>query len=96
MTFIFISYHRVTESKDMMNSSVVKWLEVSKSFAMVDCVREMTASKSCKYGKYGLFEPFFLFFTFYVLRSSYIYSADKCALIRTYTVLCFYLVMPPL
>ena len=27
-----------------------------KMFVMVDCVREMTVKKSCKYGEYGSFE----------------------------------------
>ena len=42
------------------NYSVVKWHEVTKTFAMVDCVHEITAWNSRKCSEYGLFEHLLL------------------------------------
>ena len=44
------------ESYNLCNHSVEKWREVTLAYWMANYVREMTAKKSCKYGKYGLFE----------------------------------------
>ena len=46
---------------------VVKLCEATEMFMMVDCVRQMTVTKSCKYGEYGWFEC--LLFLFYVLHA---------------------------
>ena len=44
------------KSWHLYSYSVVKLHEATHVFVMVDCVREMTANKSCKYGEYGSFE----------------------------------------
>ena len=58
MTATFTQGHRVTERRNLSNHSVVKLLmfEATQVFVMVDCVRKMTAKKSCKYGEYESFE----------------------------------------
>ena len=55
MTWTFIQSHRVTRKLELVHS-VIKWHEVSFTFAMVDYVREMAASKLCKYSQCGSFE----------------------------------------
>ena len=53
------------KSKDWYSHSVVKLREAAQMFVMVDCIREMTVKKSCKYGECGLSEHLlFLFTTF--------------------------------
>ena len=44
------------DSWNLCNHFVVKWHEVTQTFAMFDCVKEMTSKKTCKYGENGLFE----------------------------------------
>ena len=43
-------------ARNLCSYSVVKWHAVARAFSVVDCVREMTAKKSCKYREYGLHE----------------------------------------
>ena len=38
--------------------------KIAPSFLMIDCIREMTAKKSCKYGEYGSCEDQLLLFSF--------------------------------
>ena len=41
--------------KKLCSYSVVKWHEVTNTFAMDVYVREIAAKKSCKYGEHGSF-----------------------------------------
>ena len=68
----------VQKSWNLCNHSVEKLCEAAQMFVMVDCVREMTVKKSCKYAKYGSCEhllflfclgflcSFFAFFSFFL------------------------------
>ena len=53
MILMFTQDHRAAGRLEL---SVVKLHEATAIFVMVDYVREVTAKKSCKYGKYGSFE----------------------------------------
>ena len=44
-------------------------------FVMVDCAKEITMKKSCKYGEYGSFEHLLLFFPYAYIKT-YICYAD--------------------
>ena len=56
MTLTFIQGHSVTRNLEFCTYSVIKWLEVSPNFGLVNCAREMTTENSFKHGYYGLFE----------------------------------------
>ena len=58
MILEFDQGHDVARSWNLCHQSVGKWYEVAQTFAVVDCVKEMTLNKFCKYGEYGLFELF--------------------------------------
>ena len=42
--------------------SVLKWYGVAGMFTMVDCVKEITSKKSCKYDEYGSYGHLLFFF----------------------------------
>ena len=63
ITLILIQGHWFIGKRKLVQSSVVKWHEVTQMFMMVDYVGKKTVKKSCKYGEYGSFEH--LNFPFY-------------------------------
>ena len=62
MTVAFTQGHRVTRKLELVQSFCCK-VAVAQILTVVDCVREITSKKTCKYGDYGSFEHLlFLYF----------------------------------
>ena len=72
------------ESWNLCNHSIVKWHEVTQIFGVVDCVKEITAKKSCKYDESGSFGYFLLFWCVDFVRVTWMY------VIRTRCVFCLF------
>ena len=52
------------ESLKVCNHSIIECHDVTQTFAEIDYVKGMTATKSCKYGEFGSFEQLLFLFWF--------------------------------
>ena len=69
MTLVFKQGDIVMRKWNFCSHSNIKWREITQTFAMIDCLREITAEKFCKYYKFGLFEHFlFLFYFTFIFK----------------------------
>ena len=61
MTLDLYSGHRITAKLKLVQLFCGKVASRNLTLAMVDCVKEMTSKKICKYGEYGSCEYLILF-----------------------------------
>ena len=61
MTLIFTHGPSVTGKVEPIQPCCCKVVETTQRVMIVDCVREMTVKKFCKYGEYGSFEHLLFF-----------------------------------